>query len=69
MSELETERERRWKSEQATKKLVDHVKQLQSKGKFYETYFQYISWYRYDNVRLMSQEIQPVEQMLFCIGQ
>ena len=35
MSELESERERRWKSEQATKKLVEHVQQLQSKGKFY----------------------------------
>ena len=32
MSELETERERRWKSEQATKKLVEHIKELQSKG-------------------------------------
>ena len=35
MSELESERERRWKSEQATKKLVEHVQQLQTKGKFY----------------------------------
>ncbi len=33
MQELETERERRWKSEQAAKKLVEHIKELQSKGK------------------------------------
>ena len=32
MRELESERERRWKAEQATKKLVDHIKQLQIKG-------------------------------------
>ena len=32
MKELESERERRWKAEQATKRLVDHVRELQSKG-------------------------------------
>ena len=36
MNELEGERERRWKSEQATKKLADHIKYLQIKGE--ETY-------------------------------
>ena len=39
MSELETERERRWKSEQATKKLVEHVKELQSKGKLKNLFY------------------------------
>ena len=34
MRELEAERERRWKSEQATKKLVDHIKELQAKGEY-----------------------------------
>lgn len=33
MKELEEERERRWKSEQASMKLVDHIKKLQVKGK------------------------------------
>lgn len=31
MKELETERERRWKAEQASVKLVDHIKKLQTK--------------------------------------
>ena len=47
MSELETERERRWKSEQATKKLVEHVKELQSKGM--RTFKRYIKHYIHDN--------------------
>ncbi len=33
MQELEVERERRWKAEQAAKKLIDHIKELKSKGK------------------------------------
>lgn len=33
MRELESERERRWKAEQASKKLVDHITELQSKAK------------------------------------
>ncbi|XP_060075484.1 leucine-rich repeat and coiled-coil domain-containing protein 1-like [Ylistrum balloti] len=33
MKELEKERERRWKAEQASKKLVDHIKSLQTKAK------------------------------------
>ncbi|XP_021352009.1 leucine-rich repeat and coiled-coil domain-containing protein 1-like [Mizuhopecten yessoensis] len=33
MQELEKERERRWKAEQASKKLVDHIKSLQTKAK------------------------------------
>ncbi|KAL5022406.1 hypothetical protein ScPMuIL_001561 [Solemya velum] len=33
MRELEEERERRWKAEQATRKLVNHVKELQTKHK------------------------------------
>ncbi|XP_050399126.1 leucine-rich repeat and coiled-coil domain-containing protein 1 isoform X2 [Patella vulgata] len=33
MKELEQERERRWKSEQATKKLADYIKELQEKAK------------------------------------
>ncbi|XP_069112362.1 leucine-rich repeat and coiled-coil domain-containing protein 1-like [Argopecten irradians] len=33
MGELEKERERRWKAEQASKKLVDHIKSLQTKAK------------------------------------
>jgi hypothetical protein len=32
MHELEAERERRWKAEQASIKLVDHIKKLQIKG-------------------------------------
>ena len=32
MKELESERERRWKSEEATKKLAEHVRTLQEKG-------------------------------------
>ncbi|XP_077983130.1 leucine-rich repeat and coiled-coil domain-containing protein 1-like [Glandiceps talaboti] len=31
MQELDNERERRWKAEQAARKLVDHIKELQSK--------------------------------------
>ena len=30
--ELETERERRWKAEQAARKLTDHIRDLQGKG-------------------------------------
>ena len=33
MGELERERERRWKAEGASKKLIDHIRQLQIKGK------------------------------------
>ena len=33
MQELDGERERRWKAEQAAIRLADHVKDLQSKGK------------------------------------
>lgn len=33
MKELETERERRWKAEQASKKLLNHIQALQGKGK------------------------------------
>ncbi|XP_065936571.1 leucine-rich repeat and coiled-coil domain-containing protein 1 isoform X1 [Magallana gigas] len=33
MKELETERERRWKSEQASKKLLNHIQALQGKAK------------------------------------
>ncbi|XP_077864589.1 leucine-rich repeat and coiled-coil domain-containing protein 1-like [Saccoglossus kowalevskii] len=32
MQELDNERERRWKAEQAARKLVDHIKEIQSKG-------------------------------------
>ena len=32
MHEVESERERRWKAEQATKRLIDHIKSLQSEG-------------------------------------
>lgn len=32
MKELETERERRWKAEQASKKLLNHIQALQGKG-------------------------------------
>ncbi|EDO35300.1 predicted protein, partial [Nematostella vectensis] len=32
IQELEAERERRWKAEQAGRKLVDHIKTLQTKG-------------------------------------
>ena len=32
IQELDLERERRWKAEQAALKLVDHVKELQIKG-------------------------------------
>ena len=32
MGELEKERERRWKAEQAAKKLVDHIQALTNKG-------------------------------------
>ena len=32
MQELEIERERRWKAEQATRKLADHIRQLQDRG-------------------------------------
>jgi hypothetical protein len=32
IQELDLERERRWKAEQATLKLVEHVKELQNKG-------------------------------------
>ena len=32
MQELETERERRWKAEQATHKLADHIRELQDRG-------------------------------------
>ncbi|KAK7478394.1 hypothetical protein BaRGS_00030398, partial [Batillaria attramentaria] len=31
LKELETERERRWKAEQAARKLADHVKEIQTK--------------------------------------
>ena len=33
MQELEEERERRWKAEQAARKLVDTVKEMQEKSK------------------------------------
>ena len=35
MKELEQERERRWKAEQASKKLVNHIKELSTKGWIY----------------------------------
>ena len=34
LEELEKERERRWKAEQAAKKLVDHIQTLTNKGIF-----------------------------------
>ena len=44
MQELEAERERRWKSEKATKKLVDHINELQTKGEYSLLYYVMSPW-------------------------
>ena len=43
MNELDCERERRWKSEQATRKLLDTIKALQERCAFFlSRYFLYL---------------------------
>lgn len=39
MKELDEERERRWKAEQATRKLVNTVKEMQEKSLFHFSHF------------------------------